>query len=108
MHNTSRTLYPAALHSYAWHAARTAESLHRRLLRRVTAARRPRLSVGLAWLCHVHRRTCVGACDVWACSSCVRARVRHMRATSIAELCVRRAGRLMLHLRLWTLLLLGT
>jgi hypothetical protein len=54
MHNTSRTLYPAALHSYAWHAARTAESLHRRLLRRVTAARRSSLPINLAWLSHVH------------------------------------------------------
>ena len=34
--------------------------------------------------------------------------MRDMRATGIAELCVRRAGRLMLHLRLWALLLLGT
>jgi len=32
--------------------------------------------------------------------------VRNMGATSGAGLCVRRAGRLMLHLRLWTLLLL--
>ena len=43
---------------------------------------------------------------MWACSACVRARVRNMRATSTAGLCVRRAGRLMLHLRLWALLLL--
>jgi hypothetical protein len=54
MHDTSRTLYPATLHAYAWHATGTTESLHRRLLRRVTAARRPRLSINLAWLCHVH------------------------------------------------------
>lgn len=32
--------------------------------------------------------------------------MRNMRATSTAGLCVRRAGRLMLHLRLWALLLL--
>lgn len=31
-----------------------------------------------------------------------------MRATSVAELCVRRAGRLMLHLRLRALLVLGS
>jgi len=34
--------------------------------------------------------------------------MRNVRATSVAELCVRRAGRLMLHLRLRALLLLGS
>jgi hypothetical protein len=108
MHNTTRALYSATLHSNAWHSARTTKSLHRRLLRRVTTAWRSRLSIDLAWLCHVHRWTCVRACDVWACSTGVRARVRNMRATTIAELCMRRAGRLVLHLRLWALLLLGS
>ena len=83
----------------------------------MAAARRSRLSavVDLAWLCHVHGGTCVGACNVWAGGSSVRARVGYVRtsvgdvrATGVAELGVRRAGRLVLHLRLWALLLLGS
>jgi hypothetical protein len=107
MHNnTPRTLHSAALHSYAWHAPGATESLHRRLLRRVAAAGRSCLACYLAWLRHVHGRTCVCACDVRARGSRVWAGVWDVRATTVAELGVRRAGRLVLSLRLWALLLL--
>jgi hypothetical protein len=105
-HNASRTLHATALHSHARHAARATESLHRRLLRRVAAAGRSCLACDLAGLRHVQRRACVRACDVRARGSSVRACVRDVRAASVAELGVRRAGRLVLSLRLWALLLL--
>jgi hypothetical protein len=107
MHNNAtRTLHATALHSHTRHASRATKPLHRRLLRRMAAAGRSRLACDLAGLRHVHGRACVRACDVRARGSSVRACVRDVRAASVAELGVRRAGRLVLSLRLWALLLL--
>ena len=107
MDNTTRTLDSStALHPSTRHASRAAESLHRRLLRRMAATWRPCLALQVR-LGHVHGGTGVRAHNVRTRSVHVRARVRDPRATSIAQLGVWRVGGLVLALRLRTLLLRG-
>ena len=107
MDNTTRTLDSStALHPSTRHASRAAESLHRRLLRRMAATWRPCLALQVR-LGHVHGGTGVRAHNVRTRSVHVRARVRDPRTTSVAQLGVWRVGRLILALRLRALLLRG-
>ena len=64
MHGTSRALHSTTtLHPCARYASRASESLHRRLLRRMTTTWRSRLALQVR-LSHVHGGTGVGAHDV--------------------------------------------
>ena len=73
MHDTTRALHSTtALHTRTRHTTRATESLHGRLLRRMTTTWRPGLTLGVG-LCHVHGGTAVRACDM-------RARGVHVRA----------------------------
>lgn len=94
------------------YARRTPKPLHW-LLRRMAATWRPCLALTLSLslslltrLRHVHGRACVCACNMGTWGAHMRARLCDTRAATIAELCMRRTGRLVLPLSLRKLRLL--